>query len=73
MRYQKAINVWALEPDERKLLQRGQWGTAGRNGAKGVWIGQKDNGVDVVMWHGNAMGRRSYRDYFKNLISYANN
>ena len=69
-KYTTTIDVWKLTASERNKLQRGQWVSAGLNGPKGVWIGQKTNGVDVVMWHGNATRRASYPDYIKMLINY---
>jgi len=51
MKYQPTINIWDVPSADRSSLQRGQWVKAGKDGPKGVWIGQKENGIDVVMWH----------------------
>jgi hypothetical protein len=50
MKYQKAINIWALTSTQRKALKAGQWVTAGT--AKGQYMGQKSpSATDVVVWH----------------------
>lgn len=71
MKYTKAIDVWKLTQEERKQLQIGQWVYAGSPDNKGVWCGQRANGVDVTAWYGNAKGRVSYRGYVRQLMQYA--
>jgi len=71
MKFQKAIDIWKLNPAQRAKLQAGQWIYAGNPNSKGVWCGQKANGVDVAAWYHNAKGRTSYHQYIRDLIKYA--
>lgn len=64
--YVKALDIWPLPPKSRAALQVGQWVTAGPDGPKGRYMGQKQGGTDVVAWSGNWRGRgylRALRDY----------
>ena len=67
MKYQKAINIWALTSIQRKALKVGQWVTAGT--ARGQYMGQKSpSAIDVVIWHhadvkGYNSKRSALRDY----------
>lgn len=64
MKYQKTVNLDNIK--DYSSLQRGQWVTSG--GAKGVWIGQKTNGVLVVMWHGGIV--KANRSKLEKLINF---
>jgi hypothetical protein len=72
MKYQKAVNIWSLTPEQRKALKVGQWVVAGD--ARGQYMGQKNSssktnlGIDVVVWHHQGMTgyiskRSALRDY----------
>lgn len=50
MKYIKTVDV---NTTDLKGLQRGQWVKSGR--VKGVYIGTKSNGIDVIMWHGGTV------------------
>ena len=65
--YVKALDIWPLPPKSRAALQVGQWVTAGPNGPKGRYMGQKRGGTDVVAWSGNGRGR----NYLRALRAYA--
>lgn len=72
-KFQPIVDIWALDDDARSKLQRGQWVTAGTCGdpnARGVFCGVRESGAVVVMWQGNAKGRKSYTDYRKSLMDY---
>jgi len=68
MRYQPTLDIWNLTTDQRARLQPGQWVTAGGN--KGIYLGTKPSGTEVVAWYGNAKARQ-YRDYIRTLRNYA--
>lgn len=72
-RYRPILDIWALSQEERTKLQPGQWVFAGTDDHplhRGVFCGVRPNGSTVVMWQGNAKGRRSYREYRKTLMEY---
>lgn len=71
MKYQKPVNIWALNDSERAALQPGQWVYAGVPADKGVWLGAKPSGSQVVAWYMNAKGRASYNSYIRSLRNYA--
>jgi hypothetical protein len=71
MKYQKAINIWAISDSEIKKLQGGQWIYGGDLKNKGVFLGVKKSGTVVVAWLGNAKFQDSYRGYIKALSNYA--
>lgn len=65
-RFQKTIDIWALDSAERKLLQPGQYVTAGPDGPRGRFYAEGRS--TVVAWDGNARGdyvayQRAMRDY----------
>jgi hypothetical protein len=66
--YVKALDIWPLPPRARAALQPGQWVTAGPNGPRGQYLGQRPGGTDVVAWAGNCHGRNGY---IKTLRNYA--
>lgn len=66
--YVKALNVWPLPPRARAALQPGQWVTAGPNGPRGRYMGQR-NGCDVVAWAENSRGKG--RTYAARLRAFA--
>lgn len=55
-RYTPAVDIWALTPEQRATLQPGQWVTAGPEGPKGRFWGERQVST-VVAWQGNARGR----------------
>ena len=67
MKFKPTIDVWALAPSERAAIQPGQWITAGPEGPRGQYLGQKPGGSDVVCWNKYASGfaakRRVLRQY----------
>lgn len=69
-RYQKAVNVWTLNPEQRKALQPGQWVYAGDKADKGIWCGQRSSGSDVVAWWRTGK-RRDFRGYVSMMMEYA--
>lgn len=66
--FQPRIDIWKLDPAQRKALQPGQHISAG--GANGVYLGQTSGGSDVAMWEGNAKGRNR-KHYITALRKYA--
>lgn len=70
-KYTKPVNVWNLNSEERKALQPGQWVYAGTPDSKGIWCGQKSNGVDVVAWYENAKRQKDFNEYVNKLMAYA--
>lgn len=71
MRYVKAVNIWALDLDQRVALQPGQWVYAGQPCDKGIWLGAKPSGSQVVAWYMNAKSHKSFRGYVRSLRDYA--
>lgn len=69
--YTKAINIWSLTSLQRSKLQPGQWVYAGNPSDKGIWLGVKPSGTEVVAWHGNARSHASYKAYVRSLRDYA--
>jgi hypothetical protein len=72
-KFQPIVDIWALDDDARSKLQRGQWVRAGSDDspmARGVFCGVRPSGAYVVMWQGNAKGRKSYAAYRKALMEY---
>jgi hypothetical protein len=68
--FTNTIEIWDLNPAQRKALQPGQHITAG--GAPGRWVGQTKAGVDVAAWRGNASGHAlGATNYFRALRNYA--
>jgi hypothetical protein len=58
--YAPAFDIWTVPGYLRGLIQPGQWVTAGPNGPRGRYMGQKPGGSDVVAWQNNARGRKGY-------------
>lgn len=71
MKYSKPLDIWALNDEARAALQPGQWVYAGVEVDKGVWLGVKASGTQVVAWYRNAKGHKSYRAYIRSLRDYA--
>lgn len=71
MKFKPSVNLWNLSSEERAKLQPGQWVYAGVKEDKGIYLGQKPSGSDVVAWYRNAKGRVSFRQYINDLRQYA--
>lgn len=71
MKYQPALNIWKLTGAQRASLQPGQWVYAGNPSDKGIWLGTKPSGTEVVAWYGNARSHKSYKAYVRSLRDYA--
>lgn len=67
MKYQPIVDIYKVPQSLLKHLQRGQWVTAGGGDAKGVWCGQKPNGLQVVCWH---KGGQSFVSRRKTLMGW---
>lgn len=67
--YVPAFDIWPLPDYARAVILPGQWVTAGPNGPKGRYMGQRPGGSDVVAWLDNAKGRA--RSYNRALRNYA--
>ena len=67
--YVKTFDIWPVPDYVRGHIQPGQWVTAGPEGPKGQYLGQRPGCSDVVAWQGRGLGRRGYvkalRDYAK--------
>lgn len=59
-RYQQAFDIWTIPAYLRRYIQPGQWVTAGPNGPRGRYMGQRPGGSDVVAWRDNARGVPGY-------------
>lgn len=71
MKFQKAVNIWAMDSLEaKKRLQPGQWVRAGFGGPLGRYYGVKPSGTVVVAWLDNAR-KSGYFDYCRTLRDYA--
>ena len=75
-RYQKTVDIWTLNSDQRKALQAGQWITAGKGGkfeTKGIWCGQGKAGNDVAIWSGNLASRKGSKrlEHIRFMMQYA--
>lgn len=70
MKYQKALNIWALSDNEIKNLQPGQWIYAGEISNKGIFLGNVISGSIVCAWYKNAK-QREYKSYIRTLRDYA--
>jgi hypothetical protein len=69
-RYQKALDIWPLSPEERAGLAIGQWVFAGEPENKGRFYGE-GRASTVVAWLGNAKGKRgNYRAYMAAIRDY---
>ena len=66
MRYQPALNIWNLSPEQIKALPIGQWIYAGDPSTKGRFYGQGRS--TVIAWHGRGKGR--WAEYCKALHAY---
>jgi len=68
-KYQKTVNIWKLNPEQRRKLQIGQWVKAGDGGTIGRFYGE--GATTVVAWLGNARGREGgYNSYMAALRDY---
>jgi len=67
MRFKATFDIWQLTRSERAAIQPGQWITAGPEGPRGQYLGQKPNGIEVVAWREGAdqyaNKRRALRQY----------
>jgi hypothetical protein len=68
MRYCSIVDIHNIPHDIRKHLQAGQWVYAGDRKAKGVWCGEKKNGIQVVCWYQD--GQR-FQERKNTLMAYA--
>lgn len=75
MKFKPTTDIWALNDDQIKKLQPGQWVSAGTPDTHrdncGVFCGVKPSGCVVVAWNGNAKGRPSKKAYRRSLMDYA--
>jgi hypothetical protein len=70
MTFKKTIDIYTLTESQIKVLQPGQWVTAG-GGATGRFYGVRKSGSVVVAWSNNAKNSGNYFDYCKTLYQYA--
>lgn len=65
MRYQKKLDVWQLNIEQRAKLQIGQWITAGHDGPTGRWAGQLPGlHVAFASWQRTPRDFRAKLDYY---------
>lgn len=70
-KFTKAVNIWALTPDQTKALPIGQWVYADVPKDKGRFLGVKPSGTVVVAWLGNARNAEDYKAYMRTCRDYA--